>query len=56
MKGNGLQCDCELKEGYLKVLNFISAEDTTLESEEAIFNEHVDCVTESIKQLEQLED
>ena len=38
--------DRELEEHHVKVLNFIEAEDTTgLESEEAVFNEHVDRVT-----------
>ena len=40
-----------------EVLNFIAAEDTAaLESEEAVFDEHVDRATEFIEQLEQLED
>ena len=47
----------EFEERHVEVLNFIAAEDTTaLESEEAVFDEHVDRVTEFIEQLEQLED
>ena len=49
--------DCEFEEHHVEVLNFITAEDTAaLESEEAVFDEHVDHVTEIIKPLEQLED
>ena len=42
---------------HVEILNFIAAEDTAaMESEEVIFNEYVDCVTEFIERLEQLED
>ena len=49
--------DREFEERHIEVLNFIVAEDTAaLESEEAVFNDHVDFVTEFIERLEQLED
>ena len=49
--------DCEFEERHVEVLNFIAAEDTAgLELEEALFDEHVDCITEIIERLEQLED
>ena len=49
--------DHEFEEHHIEVLNFIAAEDTVaLESEEAVFNEHVDHVTKFIERLEQLED
>ena len=49
--------DCEFEQRHIEVLNFIVAEDTAaLETEEAIFDEHMDRVTEFIEQLEQLED
>ena len=56
MKELAKQFDCEFEQHYVEVLNFIAAEDTTaLESVEAVFDEHVDCVTEFIERLEQLE-
>ena len=49
--------DYAFEERHVEVLNIIAAEDTAaLESEEAVFDEHVDRVTEIIKGLEQLED
>ena len=49
--------DREFEQRHVIVFNFIEAEDkSALESEEAVFDEHVDWVSESIKQLEQLED
>ena len=49
--------DREFEERHVRVLNFIEAEDTAaLESEEAVFNQHVDRVTEFIERLELLED
>ena len=49
--------DLVFEECHLEVLNFIPAEDTAaLESEEAVFDEHVDRVTEIIEWLEQFED
>ena len=49
--------DREFEERHVQVLNFIAAEDTAaLETEESIFNEHVDHVTKLIERLEQLED
>ena len=45
--------DREFEERHVEVLNFIEAEDTaTLESEEAVFDEHVDRVTEIIERLD----
>ena len=49
--------DREFEERHVEVLNFIVSEDTAaLESEEAVFDDHVDFVTEFIERLEQLED
>ena len=49
--------DREFEQCHVEVLNFIAAEDrAALESEEAIFNEHMDRITEIIEWLEQLED
>ena len=57
MKELARQFDCEFEKRHIEVLNFIAAEDTVaLESEEALFDEHVDRVTEFIERLEQLED
>ena len=51
------QFNCEFEECHIEVVNFSVAEDTAaLESEEAVFDEHMDCVEEFIKRLEQLED
>ena len=47
--------DCEFEECHVEVLNFIEAEDS-LESKEAVFDEHMDRVMEFIEQLEHLED
>ena len=45
--------DHEFEGRHLEVLNFIEAEDTAaLESEEAVFDEHVDRVMEFIERLE----
>ena len=42
----------EFEERHVKVLNFIAAEDTAaLETEEAVFDEHVDRVTEVFEGL-----
>ena len=47
--------DREFEERHVEVLNFIDAEDTaTLESEQAVFDERVDRVTEIIERLDQL--
>ena len=44
--------DRQFEEHHVEVLNFITAEDTAaLESEEAVFDEHMDRVTEFIEQL-----
>ena len=49
--------DRSFKKHHVEVLNFIAAEDSAaLETEEAIFDEHVDRVTEFFQRLEQLED
>ena len=51
------QFDCEFEGHHVEVVDFIVAEDTAaLESEEAVFDEHVDRVTEFIECLEQVED
>ena len=51
------QHDREFEVRHVEVLNFIKAEDTAaLESEKAVFDEHVDRITELIERLEQLED
>ena len=49
--------ECKFEQHQVEVLNFIKAENkVTLESEEAIFNEHVDQVSDMIERLEKLED
>ena len=49
--------DRDFEECHVEVLNFIAAEDTAgLETEETVFDEHVDHVTKIIERLEQLED
>ena len=49
--------DREFEQRHLDVLNLIEAEDqTALDSEEAVFDKHVNCVSEIIERLEQLED
>ena len=49
--------DCEFEERHAEVVNFIAAKDTAaLETEEAVFNQHVDRVTEFIERIQQLED
>ena len=57
MKKLAKEHEREFEECHVEVLNFITAEHTAaLKSEEAVSDEHVDCVTEFIKRLEQLED
>ena len=57
MKELAKEYDCEFEERHVEVLNFIEAEDTAaLESEEAVFNEHVDRIAEIIERIEHLED
>ena len=49
--------DHEFEQHHIEVLNFIQADDTpALDSEEIVFDEHVNRVLEIIAQLEQLED
>ena len=49
--------DHEFEQRHKEVLNFIEAEDkAALDSVEAVFDEHVNCVSEIIKRLEELED
>ena len=49
--------DRDVEHRCLEVLNFIEAEDkVSLDLEEAVFDEHVNHVSDIIKQLEQLED
>ena len=55
-KEQAMEHDRDFEQCHLEVLNFIEAEDkAALDSEEAIFDEHMDRVTEIIEQLEQLE-
>ena len=56
MKKLAKEYDREFEERHVKVLNFIVAYTAALESEEAVFDEHVDRITEIIERLEQLED
>ena len=57
MKELAKEHDREFEAHHVEVLNFIEAEDTAaLESEEAVFDEHVDRVAELIEWLVQLED
>ena len=47
----------DFEQRHVDVLNFIKTEDqAALDSEEAVFNEHVNCISDIIKRLEQLED
>ena len=50
------EIDRDFEQRHLEVLNFIESEDrTTLDSEEKIFDEHVNRVSDLIEQLEELE-
>ena len=49
------EIDWDFEQRHLEVLNFIESEDrTTLDSEEKIFDEHVNCVSDLIEWLEEL--
>ena len=50
------EIDRDFEQRHLEVLNFIESEDrTTLDSEEKIFDEHVNRVSDLVERLEELE-